>query len=223
MSRKKRQEAEKKVRLAPTPANILSQAISYIFHPVFIPLYVFYYFIFLDTTLFAGFSAQSKLRTMAFAGLNLVFFPLLTTLLLKALGFIQSIFLRTQRDRIIPYIAYSIFAFSAYNVLSKAGIYPPITAAFVLGILLASSAGLMCNIYSKVSMHTIGVGGLVGVFVVLVYVAGIKMAWPIATALCIAGLVGTARLQVSDHNTTQVYLGFVIGILSQVVAALVVL
>jgi hypothetical protein len=42
-------------------------------------------------------------------------------------------------------------------------------------------------------------------------------------AIIIAGLVCTARLLISDHSTKEIYTGLMVGVLSQVVAAVVVL
>ena len=44
-------------------------------------------------------------------------FPLVTVLLAKGLGFIDSVYLKTQRDRIIPYIACEIYYFWIAYVL----------------------------------------------------------------------------------------------------------
>ena len=56
---------------------------------------------------------------MLIVALNIVFFPLISVLLLRAVGFIDSLFLRTQKDRIIPYIASGIFFFWAYTVFKQ--------------------------------------------------------------------------------------------------------
>ena len=199
------------------PASFL----SYIFHPIFLPIYAVAFLLYVHPSYFSGFSASGKLQTLLITTINLVAFPLLTILLLKALGFVDSIFLRTRRDRIIPYMACGIFFFWAYTVFKKEGSYPPIMASFILGVFLAASAGLLANIYFKISMHALGVGGLLGLFFVLAYQNSMLMTWAVASALVIAGLVCTARLIVSNHTQKDIYTGLALGILSQIVAAAV--
>jgi nitrate reductase NapE component len=197
--------------------------ISYIFHPIFIPLYAIWFIVYIHPSYFSGFSAHAKNQTILIIALNLVFFPLLSVVLLKALGFIQSIFLKTQKDRIIPYIACGIFFFWGYTVFKEQHEYPSIIASFIFGIFLASSAALIANIYFKISMHAIGVGGLLGLFIVIAQSNTMLMTWPLCAALLIAGLVCTSRLLISNHTQKEIYSGIFVGLISQLIAVLVVL
>src|SRR5690242_5808822 len=97
---------------------------SYIFHPIFIPLYATFFLLYIHPSAFSGFSQAQKKQTLLIVSLNLVFFPLLSVFLLRAVGFIESIFLKTQKDRIIPYIAAGIFFFWTYTVFNQQAHYP---------------------------------------------------------------------------------------------------
>ena len=194
---------------------------SYLFHPIFIPLYAIAFLVYVHPSYFSGFSAKSKLYTIIISGYNLIFYPLLSIVLLKALGFIDSVFLRTKKDRIIPYMACGIFFFWAYTVFKKQEMYPPIMASFILGIFLAASAGLIANIYYKISMHAIGMGGWLGLFWVVAQSNTMLMTWPLALVLLCTGIVCTARLLITDHTEKDIYTGLIIGFLCQWVASVV--
>jgi hypothetical protein len=165
----------------------------------------------------------AKKQTLLIVFINAVAFPILAVVLLKAVGFIQSIFLKTQKDRIIPYMACGIFFFWAYLVFKNQTNYPLILSSFLLGVFLASSAALLANIYFKISMHATGVGGLLGIFLLIMKSNTMLMTWPLCIAIAITGLVCTARLLISDHSTKEIYIGLIAGLLSQFVAAIVVL
>ena len=199
--------------------RIPAMLLSYIFHPIFIPIYCIAFLVMVHPTYFSGFSMQQKKFTIVIASLNLVFFPLMAILLLKAVGFIQSIFLHTQKDRIIPYMAYGIFSFWAYTVFKGQPIYPPIIASFILGIFLAGSGGLIANIYFKISMHALGAGGFTGLFLIISFGNSMAMIWPLALAICISGMVCTARMLLNSHTEKEIYTGFFLGVLAQLVAA----
>ncbi len=203
--------------------KFIAHLISYIFHPIFIPLYAVAFLVFIHPSYFSGFSMAAKKQTLLIVFINVVAFPLLAVVLLKAVGFIQSIFLKTQRDRIIPYMACGIFFFWAYLVFKNQTNYPLILSSFLLGVFLASSAALLANIYFKISMHATGVGGLLGIFLLIMKSNTMLMTWPLCIALAITGLVCTARLLISDHSTKEIYIGLIAGLLSQFVAAIVVL
>lgn len=203
--------------------KIFGYLFSYLFHPIFIPLYVTLFLLFVHPSAFAGFSFIEKKKTILIVALNLVFFPLISVGLLKAVGFIDSIFLRTQKDRIIPYIASGIFFFWAYTVFKEQPRFPLVLTSYVFGIFLASSAALLANIYFKISMHAIGMGGWLGIFCIICFSNSMLMTWPLAIVLCLTGLVCSARLLLNHHKPFDIYGGLVVGMASQIIAAYIVL
>ncbi len=192
---------------------------SYVFHPLFIPFYVSWFIEFMHPSYFSGFSDAGKKRVLVMVTINAIAFPFITVILLKALGFIDSFFLRTQRDRIIPYIASMTFFFWAQYALREQPEIPRILVAFMFGVFISSAAALIANIYFKVSMHAIGMGGLTGIFFVIMQQNSMLMTWPLSAALLIAGLVCTSRLIVSDHNPKDIYSGLLIGFICQLIGA----
>ena len=213
-------EEKKNVGLA---GKIYAAFFSYLFHPIFIPLYVVLFLLYIHPSAFAGFSDAQKTQTILIVILNLVFFPVISVLLLRAVGFIQSIYLRTQKDRIIPYIASGIFFFWAYTVFKQQTQYPLILTSFVLGIFLASSVALIANIYFKISMHATGMGGWLGIFLVILNTGTMLMTWPLCIVLLLTGFVCSARLLISSHKATDIYGGLFVGIITQIIASIFVL
>ena len=215
-------EASEKIEIQTTTDNsfvhTIAKIISVLFHPLFVPIYFVWFLLFIHPLAFIGFSSVQKFQTLVIVGINLTIFPLVSVLLLKALGFIDSIYLKTQKDRIIPYIACGIFFFWAFTVFKEQTKYPIVLVVFILGIFLASSAALLANIYFKVSMHAIGVGGLLGIFAVLFYNNNLSMAWPLALVLIVSGMICTARLLLNTHTPKDIYAGLLIGIATQVAA-----
>ncbi len=219
-----REDAPVRFNEQPTVAEkIIGHFFSVIMHPVFVPVYVVAFLIYFHPDAFNGFSENAKFKTLVIVGINLVFFPLLCVLLLRAVGFVSSILLQTRKDRIIPYIAVGIFYFWAYTVFRGQPQYPDLLVFFLLGIFLASSAGLLANIYFKVSMHALGMGGMLGFFLVLFSTNSILMSWPLAFSIILSGLVSSARLMVSTHHPRDLYVGLLLGMLSQFVAAIYIL
>lgn len=204
----------------PLPVKLLAHFFSYIFHPLFIPLYVVYFLLFVHPSYSAGFDSRTKYQAILIVALNAVFFPLFCVLLLKGLGFIQSVFLHTQKDRIIPYIASGVFFFWTWHVFRQQSQYNPIFASFFFGVLVTASAALLANIYFKISMHAMGMGGVIGLFLVIMSYNTMLMTWPLCLAFLITGIVCTSRMIISNHTPSDVYLGLILGVLCQLAAAL---
>ena len=197
--------------------------LSYLFHPVFIPLYASLFLVYVHPAYFSGFSDASKFRTILIIAQNAVFYPLFCIALLKGVGFIDSIYLRTQKDRIIPYIACGIFFFWTFLLFKQQASYPRIMSSFFLGVFLSSSAALIANIYFKISLHAIALGGWLGLFLVVARSNTMLMTWPLASVVLICGLLCTARLALGHHTSKDVYGGLFLGFLMQFVAAYVML
>lgn len=203
----------------PAAIRYFSNILSFIFHPLFIPGYIAAFLLFIHPYVFSGFSEKLRLLRLISVILLTAFFPAFVVLLLKQLGFIQSIFLRTQKDRIIPYIASMFFYFWIFYVSRNLAETPPIFVALLLGVFIASIVALMANIYFKVSMHAIAMGATVCFFVLLSMQGNFSMGIYLSSAIFIAGLICTCRLLVSDHYPFEVYAGFFLGIFSQAIAS----
>ena len=199
--------------------RLLANFLSYLFHPIFIPLYVTWMLAFIHPNYFVGFSTMGKYKILLLVAINAFAFPLITVLLLKGLGFINSIFLRTQKDRIIPYIASMTFFFWTQYVLREQNFVPRILVAFMFGVFISSSAALIANIYHKISMHAIGMGGMLGLFLVVMQQNTMLMTGPLTFVLLTTGIVCTARMIVSDHQPKEIYTGLVVGLICQFIGA----
>jgi len=202
----------------PRILRLTARLLSYLFHPLFIPLYVTVYLIYLHPYAFAVFDPKQKFIRLLFVFMITVFFPALTVFLLWRLKFSESIFLRTQKERIIPYVASIIYFFWAFFITRNLEGTPVIMASFFLGTFLCASAALMANSYFKISMHALAVSSAATYMILLGIVSGTPMGFPIAIATLIAGIVCTSRLIISDHHPMEIYWGLILGALSQLVA-----
>jgi hypothetical protein len=204
----------------PSILKYIGQFISYIFHPLFIPTY---FMLYLMTTLpyeFVGITEwQLKMRLFSVFWLT-AFFPAFAVFLMWRLKLNTSIFLRTQKERIIPYVITMFFYWWMYYLSRNFTDQPIALKFFYFGIFIASAVGLIVNNFMKVSLHTMGVSGL------LMAVVMVGLHYPINNviwamlAIFIAAIVTSARMLVSDHTRKELIVGFVIGITTQIAAYL---
>jgi hypothetical protein len=205
----------------------LAHILSYIFHPLFIPLYAAYFLLYIHPSYFSGFSNRSFFVALSRHNVlfqvieNTILFPFMIVLLLKGLGFIESILFKKQQDRVLLYITSMICFFWGYYSLREQPDIPRILVAFIFGVFISTSAALIANIYYKVSMHAIGMGGMIGLFLVVMQQHSMLMTGPLFFALLIAGAVCTARMIVSDHTPKEIYAGLIIGLVCQFAGALI--
>ena len=201
----------------PLVTRTIAKIISYIFHPVFVPVYVIAFILYLHPYLFAGFTKWNRSIVLLQAFVMFSFFPLVTVLLLKALKFINTIYLETQKDRIIPLVACGIWYFWIWYVWRNLPEYPREAVIFPMAIWIAASLTLLANIYFKISLHAISMG------VMLCFFFYLSSSWAgmglyLSLAILIAGIVSTARMLISDHTQKEIYFGLFLGVISQLIA-----
>lgn len=204
----------------PAAMRFAAKIISYIFHPVFVPFYLVLFMVYIHPWLFAGFSDLDKSRTVIMAALMFTFFPIVTVLLLKGLNFIKSIYLHSQKDRVIPLVACGIWYWWIWNVWRNLPDYPSAAVQLALAIWISAILGLMANIIMKVSLHAISMGVMLTFILLLAFTQQLNFGIYISVALLIAGAVCTSRFIVSDHFPKEVYGGLFVGIISMLAASL---
>lgn len=196
----------------------LAKLISFVFHPLFVGVMMAAYLIFVHPLYFVGFSEKEKMLKLLAVINNNVFFPLLVVALLRALGFNKSVLLKTQKERIVPYLASITFFFWTYYVFKNQPETPRVIVYMCRGMFFASSVALVLNNYYKISMHGIGVGGIIGLMALTLVDGTLYSGIPFMVAILVAGLVVTARKIVSDHQWFDIITGFLLGFLCQFVA-----
>lgn len=202
-------------------ARWFAHIISVIFHPLFVPVYVTYLLVFVHPLLFTGYDNAAKWRLVATVFVNLTLFPALTVFLCWRLKFIDSIKMNTQKERIIPLAAAMIFYFWGWYVLRNLNEMPDLFKQFLLGCFITIIAAWLANIYYKVSLHALGMGGLVSFIAILIFSFDGGSGQYLVMALLIAGIVCSARLILSSHNSFEVYSGLFLGAFAQVIAVFI--
>jgi hypothetical protein len=202
----------------PLIARIFGHIVSYLFHPLFIPVYVTAFLLYVEPYAFAGMDSKQKMFKLVSVFFNTTFLPGFAVFLMYQLRLIKSMYLPTQRERIIPYAVAMVFYFWAWYVSKNQTENPEIFKVFLLGTFLAVCATWMLNINSKISMHSTAMGGLMCFAFLLTFTTQDPSGLYLAIAVFIAGLVCTARFLVSNHSRPEIYLGLASGIITQLIA-----
>lgn len=196
--------------------RIAAKIISSIFHPLLMP--VIGLLIIFNTDSYISFSIPFDLKKAVLLLVTVSTFvtPLLITLLLLQRKIIKSLEMETTKERIIPYAFTIIFYVFTLFMLKRAPLHP-IIFYFIIGATFSVIVAFVVNIKWKISAHMIGVGGLVGALLAISFRLEIYVTHYLVLALLVSGLVATSRLILNAHNQAQIYTGFLLGILCQLI------
>jgi hypothetical protein len=110
------------------------------------------------------------------------------------------------------------FYWWTWNVFRNLSDIPPVVVHFTLGSFLAICGGWMCNIFFKISMHALAMGGLCAFFTIFSMHDAFASGLYISICILIAGFVCTARLLLAEHTPFEIITGLLVGVLAQIVA-----
>jgi hypothetical protein len=203
----------------PTLLRVIAKIFSYLLHPLFIPTYIFIWLTVRFPYAFEGITPVNLFFRKITVFWMTAFFPAFSTFLCWRVGFINNMFLRTQKERIIPYVITMIFYWWMWKLaMQKFTDQPDVLKFFFLGIGLATVVGLIFNSFFKISMHAMGVGGALMFVILTGFFYHVYIGFDVALALITAGLVCTARLVLNEHGNVDIYSGAVVGALCQLIA-----
>jgi hypothetical protein len=215
--------------------RIPAQAVSVLFHPLLMPTYMLALLLLVNPYLFGvnhiGDMNSRVLLLRVFA--STYFIPAIAIVMLRLLGLIESLEIRDRRERTIPYIITGVFYLWLFrNLLGNAQI-PTAYTIFMLGATIGLFLAFFINIFSKISAHATGMGGLLGMVLITMFyfsydtfsvqtiwfgVLHFNMIVVLLVALLAAGIVGSSRLYLDAHEPAELYGGFAVGFFSQLIA-----
>ena len=189
--------------------KVLAFAVSILFHPLLLPLYVLF-ITFNSGTIFSYVPAYTQNMSYLLTLLGVTLTPLACLPLLKWLGLIENYRLMHKQDRVFPVLATIVGAFIVFY-FSRNLPYSNIVRQFYLIMVIMLSGFMIVTIRWKISMHMTAIGALCG----FVFILGMKYLGEGINLLPIlilaSGILASSRLYLKRHTPAQVYVGYIYG------------
>ncbi len=206
----------------------IAYAISFLFHPLFVVTYMAILISLINPYLFGKNDIQDNAIFILQIFFSTLFLPLIGVLMMKLLGFINTLEMEDRKERIGPLmVCISLYSWMSYNFYNDSSI-PNGFTIFMVGSTMALCLAFFINVFSKISLHALGMGGLLGMVVITMMffsygsfqfgIATINMNFLLMVMILLSGLVGTARLILEAHQPMDLYGGYFIGFGTQFLA-----
>ncbi|MAP81830.1 MAG: hypothetical protein CL526_12170 [Aequorivita sp.] len=187
---------------------------SYIFHPLLMPL--------LGTILYLIVTPRYLEPELIKAQLLAVFIitvcvPIVVFFLLKRLGIINTLHLKDVKERKFPLMIQCILLLLIIKMVFNPYDDPELYYFFV-GVLFSTFSALVMVLFGlKISLHQIGVAGILLFVVGLSAHFKINLLATISLFLFVNGWVASSRLNSSSHTYPELAIGFFLGALPQLI------
>lgn len=199
-------------------------------------LYMFGLIIWFNPYLFGSLSHQELVVFFISLIVISAIIPMISTLMLYGLEMIESIEMSKSSDRIGPLIIAGVcYCWLFINFYTNSSI--PLTfTRYMLGVLLALFIAFLINLFQKISLHAIGVSGLVTGFTILIMDTGymysqiqiaesvyqVNILIILILLILILGITCSARLYLNSHSKEEIMGGILIGCITQILSLLII-
>jgi membrane-associated phospholipid phosphatase len=192
--------------------TFINKLISYTLHPIIFPTIGTLFYFILSPQYFTG-SQKNIILLLVFLSTYLI--PLLMLLFLKKFNLIDSYQLETIHERKSPIIFLLVLSLMMGRLLLNTRIAAPLAYSFFGGSFALLVIYLLFFKEIKTSLHTLGIGSLIGFVMVLSIEFQINYTLLIAILFILFGFIATSRLFLKAHKPLEVYIGLLLGIVTQ--------
>lgn len=211
----------------------LATVVSVLSHPLFGPTYILLLLLAVNPYLFGVNAVGERLPFIALVFGSSALVPGLVILMMRGLEMIPTLSMPEREQRTIPLIAVGMLYLGLFAFCREAPDVPVAYTALLLGCIVGLFAAFFVNLFTKISLHAVGMGGITAAVVVilelfaydrfLVALPGeaelrISVVAVLVFTIALAGLVGTARLLLSAHQLRDVLGGYAVGFAAMGVA-----
>ena len=192
--------------------NIFLKSISYIFHPLFTAVFgaLFYFF------LTPKYNSSEQLVAIILPIFILtVVIPIIVYYILKNMGVTSSIFIPHIKERKYPMYVHIVLLLIILYKITPNALYIELHYFFI-GLLLTAMTSLFLIFFNfKSSMHLAGMGSLIMFLTSISIHFEINITFLLSLFTLMVGLVTTSRLYMKAHTKIELLIGFLIGLLPQ--------
>jgi hypothetical protein len=204
--------------------NVLARIISVLFHPLLMATWLFWLLsLTLPSALLLNHEAYMPLIVLIFMITFLL--PAVNLGIFKIFGTISSFTMHDRRERIFPFLLISlIYVLDTYLLFyyrGKIGLSANFLRLMMIIDLLVIVSTL-ATFFFKVSVHAVGIWGLIGITLLLTKISEINtLFYSVIVLIVLAGLIMSARLQLHAHNSREVMWGGVLGLATSITGMLI--
>jgi len=192
--------------------EFILKSISFVFHPLIMPLLGILFYFSKTPRYIPDPVRNAKIFSIVILTIIL---PILLFFLLKTINKVNSIYLKSTKERLIP-----LFINCVITLLILIRVLPPEEIIelyyFFVGILLSTLTCFILAVFKiKASIHMIAASGFFMFAVAVSMHYHININGTIALMMVILGAIATSRLHLKAHTSQELIVGIITGLVPQ--------
>jgi hypothetical protein len=187
-----------------------AKIISWVFHPLFMPLNAFFIAYTYDHQLFYH---ERMFEIIVICLVINILAPGVGIWMMYKRKMIKDLDVSDSSQRNTPFSLVLFYYICTYVVFRiKGDLISDALLSMMLAVPLGIFMAMIINRWTKISVHCLGIGGATGALIGLGIAHNIVLVLPISLLILVGGMVAFARIELSAHTPGQAYLGFAVGL-----------
>jgi hypothetical protein len=187
-------------------------AFSYIFHPIFIPVYAAVYYFFFNNSYYSN---PEKYFALFQIAIITVVLPLLFYFVLRTAGLVDSILFSDLSQRKIPLVIQCFLTILLVRKSITLDYFPEFHFFFLGGLLSTLLALILLFFRIKASLHMVAISAFTLFVIGLSIHNQTRNINGIAFLVLMNGFVASSRLEMHAHTPKELVIGVLLGIIPQ--------
>jgi hypothetical protein len=191
----------------------LARFLSILFHPLLLPTYLFAIILYLLPESVITFPVESRWMLLSLIFVMTFFIPGLGTYAMVRFGMVQSMQLQDRLQRRLPFLFTTVCYATVTYIFRRESYFGELFYFLMALITLSVLATYLVSLYWKISAHSVGMGGGLGILILLnTLIPDSPIFYLVIVCLLVCGAVMSARLALNEHTPAQVYAGLLTGL-----------
>jgi len=186
-----------------------AQFVSIVLHPLILPL-IGLLILFNSGTYTSLMSFSAKKILFLMIGTGSFLFPVTLLLFMSYRKLISDFPISDRKERFLPMtLVFLLFLFTFFLIYRL-----PVNRlihGYLLAICISLLLSIFANVFIKVSLHMVALGGISGLIFSLFRLFGVSVQLFFVLSVLAAGLAGYAMLKLERHSEKEIYSGYLLG------------
>lgn len=188
---------------------VVAKVISTLFRPIYYPLLGC--FILYTLTPLSRAPLDDILKEFFVLFAFTIALPYVLTQLYRKYKQLKAPDMRKRSNRIVPYLIYIACYIILINLMISTSM-PYVHLSLIIVALWIQVVCTLINLKWKVSVHSAAAGAIIGGIMAYSAIFQYNPLWWLSLAILVAGIVGTSRMILRQHNLSQIVVGTLIGV-----------
>lgn len=190
---------------------------SYLFHPIFIPVYAALFYFFLNDTYYTN---PEKFFAVFQIVIITIVLPILFFFVLRTAGQVNSVMVSEIAQRKIPLLILCFLTILLVRKSITLDHFPELHFFFLAGLLSTVISLVLLFFNTKASLHMVAISALTIFIIGLSVHNQTRNIIMIAFLVLMNGFVASSRLEMKAHTPKELVIGFLLGVVPQVLLLL---